>query len=82
MKDRLKRPAILSAAVIGALGLSLAACATMGPNQGTYTQRLDALMADCQARGGILTPIPGAQSGSPERDHACEIRGLPSSRTQ
>lgn len=82
MNDRLKRPSILSAAAVGALGLSLAACAGMGPREGTYTQQLDALRADCDGRGGILTPIPGAQSAAPERDYACEIRGLPSSRTR
>ncbi|GEM_PF-630287 len=81
MNDRLKRPAILSAAAVGVLGLSLAACAGMGPRDGTYTQQLDALRADCDARGGILTPT-GAQSAAPERDYACEIRGLPSSRTR
>lgn len=81
MTIRPKRPVILSAAALGALGLSLAACAGMGPREGTYTQQLDALRADCDARDGILTPT-GAQSASPERDYACEIRGLPSSRTR
>ena len=81
MTTRPKRPVILSAAAAAALGLSLAACAGMGPREGTYTQQLDALRADCDARGGILTPT-GAQSASPERDYACEIRGLPSSRTR
>ena len=78
MNDRLKRPAILSAAAVGALGLSLAACAGMGSRDGTYTDRL---RADCDARGGILTPT-GAQSASPEVDYACQINGLPSSRTR
>jgi len=81
LKRPLNRSGILSAAAVGALGLSLAACATAGPTQGTYTERLNAMMADCEARGGILTAT-GAQSGVPERDHACIIRGLPSSRTQ
>jgi hypothetical protein len=81
VKRPLNRSGILSAVVVGALGLSVAACATPGPNQGTYTEQMDALSADCEARGGILTPT-GAQSGSPERDHACIIRGLPASRTQ
>jgi hypothetical protein len=79
LKRPLKRSGILSAVAVG-LGLSLAACAT-GPTQGTYTDKLNAMMADCEARGGILTAT-GAQSGVPERDHACIIRGLPSSRTQ
>ena len=70
-----------SLAIAATSATSLAACATTGPNQGTYTDRLDAMMADCEARGGILTAT-GAQSGVPERDHACIIRGLPSSRTQ
>ena len=81
MNDRLKRPAILSAAAVGALGLSLAACAGMGSRDGTYTDRLDKLRADCDARGGILTPT-GAQSASPEVDYACQINGLTSSRTR
>jgi len=81
MNDRLKRPALLSALAAGALGLSLAACASTGEGDGTYTERLDKLRADCDARGGILTPT-GAQSASPEVDYACQINGLPSSRTR
>lgn len=81
MTIRLNRPALVSTLAVGALTLSLAACAGMGAREGTYTQKLDALMADCEARGGILTPT-GAQSASPERDYVCEISGLPSSRTR
>ncbi len=81
MTHRPHRSALLSALAVGALGLSLAACASTGPGDGTYTQRLDKLRADCDARGGILTPT-GAQSASPEVDYACQINGLPSSRTR
>ncbi len=59
--------------------LSTAACAT-GAGSSGYAAELDRLSADCQARGGILTPIAGLDSGAPERDYACKITGQPSSR--
>jgi hypothetical protein len=36
---------------------------------------MERLTADCAERGGILSPIPGATSGRPATDYACEIRG-------
>lgn len=81
MTIRLNRPALVSTLAVGALTLSLAACAGMGAREGTYAQKLDALADSCEARGGMLVPT-GGQSASPERDYVCEIRGLPSSRTR
>jgi len=57
-----------------ALAASLGACASTG-SQPTYGQELDQLTADCRERGGILSPISGAQTGRPQTDFACEIRG-------
>ena len=56
------------------LAASLGACASTGSHP-TYGQELDQLTADCRERGGILSPIPGAQTGRPQTDFACEIRG-------
>ncbi|WP_309628361.1 hypothetical protein [Brevundimonas sp.] len=57
------------------LAASLAACAGPPRSHPTYGQELDRLTADCTARGGILAPISGAQSGRPQTDYVCEIRG-------
>jgi len=56
-------------------GLLAAACATTPGGENRYTTELDALSADCQARGGVLRPIPGATSGRPQTDYACRIVG-------
>ncbi|HEY0600535.1 hypothetical protein [Brevundimonas sp.] len=62
-----------------ALALTLSACASaMGPDQ--YQTELERLAADCQARGGILSPT-GQQSGRPQLDNVCKITGQPSGRT-
>ena len=51
---------------------ALAACATPGrPREDS----VDQLMAECAARGGILTPIPGAHHGNERANWACEVRG-------
>lgn len=57
------------------LAASLSACATTSGSRPTYGQELDRLTADCRERGGILSPISGAQTGRPQTDYACEIRG-------
>ena len=57
------------------LAASLSACAGTSRPQPTYGQELDQLTADCRERGGILSPISGAQTGRPQTDFACEIRG-------
>lgn len=51
----------------------LAACAT-GATGDRYNDELDRLSQACQDRGGILTPS-GSQSGRPNTDYICEIRG-------
>lgn len=56
-----------------ALALSVAACAT-SPGTGRYETELKQLADDCQARGGILAPT-GQQSGRPQNDNICELRG-------
>ncbi|CAN5230157.1 hypothetical protein BH09PSE1_BH09PSE1_28780 [soil metagenome] len=64
------RSLILSSlAVVG-----LAACASTGQPQETYGAATDRLAADCQARGGILTPTGGV-TGRPETDNVCRISG-------
>ena len=51
----------------------LAACAA-GATGDRYNDELDRLSQACQDRGGILTPS-GSQSGRPNTDYICEIRG-------
>lgn len=63
------RPAALTIAV-----LALGACATPRQPIETYAQTLDRLSDDCTRREGILTPT-GANTGRPEADNACVIRG-------
>lgn len=58
------------------IGLPLAACASTG-GVSSYQKDMDALEATCTERGGILTPT-GAQTGRPETDYACVIRGAAS----
>ena len=61
-----------------ALALTLSACApAMGPNH--YQTELERLTADCEARGGVLSPT-GQQSGRPQLDNVCKITGQPSNR--
>ena len=48
------RTIMLAAALAAPLGLL--GCAT-GQPQPTYGEQVSSLTADCQARGGILTPI-------------------------
>lgn len=65
---------VLSSLVLGA-ALAVSACASGPRSNPTYGEELDQLTADCTQRGGILSPISGAQSGRPQTDYACEIRG-------
>lgn len=51
----------------------LAACASTG-GVNSYQKDYDALDATCKGNGGILTTT-GAQTGRPETDYACVIRG-------
>lgn len=56
-----------------ALVLALAGCAS-GATTSRYQNDLDKLAQDCRDRGGILAPT-GQQSGRPQADNVCEIRG-------
>ena len=75
MNARILLPSLLLAA-------SLSACATGSGPHPSYGQELDRLTADCRERGGILSPISGAQTGRPQTDFTCEIRGGPSRLTR
>lgn len=65
---------LLSSLALGA-ALGVSACAGTPRSQPSFGEELDQLSADCRERGGILAPIPGATSGRPQTDYACEIRG-------
>ncbi|WP_420477957.1 hypothetical protein [Brevundimonas sp. FT23028] len=65
------RTSIIVAPVL--LGLALAACST-GGGVNSYVAQEQRLSADCEARGGILAPT-GSQTGRPQLDNVCEIRG-------
>lgn len=58
------------------LGLALAACSTTSTGANSYFDQQKRLADDCHARGGILAPT-GQQSGRPQQDNVCEIRGQP-----
>jgi len=66
------RPPLVLALVLAA-PLALSACAS-GRTLPTYGQELKQLEADCNARGGILTPT-GSQTSRPQTDYACKITG-------
>ncbi len=71
----------LSALTLGSgiiLGLALSSCAT-GPVAGGYAEDLARLSDACRERGGILVNS-GANTGRPEVDNACQIRGGSSDR--
>jgi hypothetical protein len=60
--------------LIAAGALAVSACTTAGPPDDRYGRELQELADSCRARGGILAPT-GRQSGRPELDNVCEIRG-------
>lgn len=64
---------LIAAAPLAALGLALSACAS-GPGTDRYGAELQRLADSCRERGGILSPT-GQQSGRPQLDNVCEIRG-------
>ena len=69
---------IVLLAAPAALALTLSACASdMGESR--YQSELEKLAADCDARGGVLSPT-GEQTGRPQTDNVCKITGQPSSR--
>ena len=53
---------------------ALVACAGVA-EPGQYSRDFERLAAECRDRGGMLTPIPGSQTGRPQTDYACEIHG-------
>ncbi len=55
--------------------LLLSACNGMG-GANSYSNDIERLGADCQARGGILTPT-GMTTGRAETEYACKINGEP-----
>ncbi len=61
--------------VVAALALTagLAACAGMGGENARIAE-IDQLRADCQAKGGDLEPISGAQGAHAATDYTCRIR--------
>lgn len=67
----MRPPLVLALALAAPLALS--ACAS-GRTLPTYGQELKQLEADCNARGGILTPT-GSQTSRPQTDYACKITG-------
>jgi hypothetical protein len=66
------RPLIAVAPAL--LGLILSACAAGTGAQSSYASDERRLAEDCRARGGILVPT-GQQTGRPQTDNVCEIRG-------
>jgi hypothetical protein len=70
------------------LSLMLGACTTTDTGSGAsiaprasdeapfgYTAEYDRLKTDCAARGGYLTPLGRSNTGRPQTDYACTIRG-------
>jgi hypothetical protein len=54
---------------------ALSGCASTNQGVGSYSDQLRELADSCEARGGILAPRPGPQSGRPEVDNVCRITG-------
>jgi len=68
------RSRLTALAVLPLLAASMAACAsTGGPSR--YQSELETYAAECRERGGLLQPIPGANTGQVRADNACIIRG-------
>lgn len=67
----MRTPTLFAFAV---LGLTLASCAS-GGGISRYESELQRLNADCEARGGILVPTGNLQSGRPQLENVCQIRG-------
>lgn len=65
--------------VLTAFGVLLGACASSGVRQPTQREELAKLSADCEARGGVLTPT-GQVTGREALDNVCRIVGGPSDR--
>ena len=74
MNGRTPAPRHLAGGALCAIAAAtVSACASGGGL--SYGQEMDDLRRGCDARDGILTPIPGANTGRPATDYACTIRG-------
>lgn len=62
-------------AMILAAGLALAACGTTSQTANTGSAEYQALLKDCQARGGELKPIGGVPAANDSANYACEFKG-------
>lgn len=60
--------------IVAAAGLALAACGTTRtPNTGSA--EYEALLKDCQARGGELKPVGGVPAANDSANYVCEFKG-------
>ncbi|HYE42155.1 MAG TPA: hypothetical protein VEA15_02085 [Caulobacteraceae bacterium] len=59
---------------------ALAGCASTTSAGAERQSEYERLARECQERGGILMPIPGANNANGAANHACEIRGPASAR--
>lgn len=68
-------------ALLALAALSLVGACASGPgdaraNNADYNR----ISKDCQARGGMLKPIPGAANANEALNYACEFRGTSPSK--
>ena len=63
------------AMIVAAAGLALAACASSTETANTGSGEYQALLKDCQARGGELKPIGGVPAANDSANYACEFKG-------
>ncbi|MDQ0464337.1 hypothetical protein QO010_002118 [Caulobacter ginsengisoli] len=64
------------AMIVAAAGLALAACNTTTETANTGSAEYQALLKDCQARGGELKPITGGlPAANDSANYACEFKG-------
>lgn len=62
------------AMIVAAAGLALAACGTT-QTANTGSAEYQALLKDCQARGGELKPVGGVPAANDSANYACEFKG-------
>jgi hypothetical protein len=71
------RPALIAFAA-----LTLAGCASEGGAvSNSYSRDLAKLQSECDARGGVLAPVPYASTGRPQTDYYCDIKTIGTPRT-
>lgn len=63
------------AMIVAAAGLVLAACSTTTPTANTGSAEYQALLKDCQARGGELKPRGGVPAANDSANYVCEFKG-------